>query len=47
MTLEIGALMGMGLVVLWGGIVLLLAFKPWKKNHTPIGMRLIILRTVN
>ena len=43
MTFEIAALLGMGLVVLWGGIALLLAFKPWKKtqvnwdeiNHSP------------
>ena len=33
MTFEIAALLGMGLVVLWGGIALLLAFKPWKKTQ--------------
>ena len=33
MTLDIAALIGMGLVVFWGGIVLLLAYKPWKKTH--------------
>jgi hypothetical protein len=34
MTFEFAALLGMGLVLLWGGIALLLAFKPWKKTHT-------------
>jgi hypothetical protein len=34
MTFEFAALLGMGLVVLWGGIALLLAFKPWKKTQT-------------
>ncbi|MEI6746404.1 MAG: hypothetical protein WCL34_10610 [Methylococcaceae bacterium] len=33
MTFEFAALLGMGLVVLWGGIALLLAFKPWKKTQ--------------
>jgi hypothetical protein len=32
MTFEFAALLGMGLVVLWGGIALLLAFKPWRKT---------------
>ena len=34
MTFEAAALLGMGLVVLWGGIALLLAFKPLKKTQT-------------
>ena len=34
MTFEFAALLGMGLVVLWDGIALLLAFKPWKKPQT-------------
>jgi hypothetical protein len=33
MTFEFAALLGMGLVALWGGIALLLAFKPWKKTQ--------------
>lgn len=34
MTFEFAALLGMGLVLLWGGLALLLAFKPWKKLHS-------------
>ncbi|MEQ1620325.1 MAG: hypothetical protein ABL919_02885 [Methylococcales bacterium] len=33
MTFETAALLGMGLVVIWGGLALLLAFKPWRKTH--------------
>ena len=34
MTLEVAAFIGMGLIVLWGGVVLLLALKPWKKTKS-------------
>ena len=34
MTFEFAALLGMGLVLLWGGLALLLAFKPWRKTHS-------------